>query len=164
MIGVNAPGKTTMLYKLKTGGIAQFTPTIDFNKQQIIFRDRTFDITEASGNYKLYDFFYRYMIHMNAIIIVVDSSQLSYGFYENLLQDTLKSCLKEFISFKNEKIPILILANKSDKSKHTDEEIISFTSINKYQDITFFKLIRTNCFTGEGLQEALEWIYENVQN
>ncbi|KAL4474241.1 hypothetical protein ABPG72_011150 [Tetrahymena utriculariae] len=163
MFGVLAPGKTTIINKFKNGKIVESNPTIGYIYEQIKYKDKRFDFKEASGGYRLYEIFKRLINDSDAIIIAVDSSQLIYGFYENLLQSTLKSCLQELIQLKKEKIPILILANKTDKSQHSDEEIISYTSVNKYQDIAFFKLIRTNCFTGEGLLEALEWIYENVQ-
>ncbi|EAR81135.2 ADP-ribosylation factor (macronuclear) [Tetrahymena thermophila SB210] len=164
MLGVNASGRTTMLYKLKTGQTLKVNPTVGFNVEEIMFKDKVFNFMDVGGGYKIYDNFHKYAIGSDAIIIVVDSSYLSYEFYENLLQNTLKSCLQELVEFKkNKKIPILILANKTDKSHYTDEEIIQYTSIDKYQDITFFKLIRTNCFTGQGLPEALQWIYENVQ-
>ena len=55
-------------------------------------------------------------------------------------------------------LPFLIMANKMDKCKHTDEEILRYVGVNRYGGQIKYHLVHTNGISGEGLQEALDWL------
>ncbi len=54
MVGLDAAGKTTILYKIKLGEIEYVTPTIGFNLEQVTYRNITFNGTHDSTRH---DFF-----------------------------------------------------------------------------------------------------------
>ena len=48
-------------------------------------------------------------------------------------------------------LPFLIMANKMDKCKHTDEEILRYVGVNRYGNQIKYHLVHTNGISGEGL-------------
>jgi len=48
-------------------------------------------------------------------------------------------------------VPFLIIANKKDNCKHTDEEILQFVGVTQYENQVKYHLIHTNALSGEGV-------------
>lgn len=53
MLGLDAAGKTTLLYKLKLGEIQTTIPTIGFNVESIEYRNFKFTVWDVGGQTKL---------------------------------------------------------------------------------------------------------------
>ncbi len=49
MLGLDAAGKTTVLYKLKLNEIVTTIPTIGFNVEEVIFQNVTMTIWDVGG-------------------------------------------------------------------------------------------------------------------
>jgi len=53
MLGLDAAGKTTLLYILKLGEIQTIIPTIGFNVETVEFRNLKFTVWDVGGQTKI---------------------------------------------------------------------------------------------------------------
>ena len=49
MLGLDAAGKTTILYKLKLGEVIQSVPTIGFNVESVEYKNIKFTVWDVGG-------------------------------------------------------------------------------------------------------------------
>merc|ERR1719384_1257718 len=76
MIGLDAAGKTTILYKLKLGEIVSTIPTVGFNVETLEYKNLKFTVFDVGGQDKIRPLWKHYYENANAIIFVVDSADL----------------------------------------------------------------------------------------
>ena len=74
MLGLDAAGKTTILYKLKVGEVVTTIPTIGFNVETVEYRDVTFQVWDVGGQDKIRKLWRHYYIGTTGIIFVVDAA------------------------------------------------------------------------------------------
>ena len=53
MVGLDAAGKTTILYKLKLGEIVTTIPTIGFNVETVEYKNISFTVWDVGGQDKI---------------------------------------------------------------------------------------------------------------
>ena len=53
MVGLDAAGKTTILYKLKLGENINTIPTIGFNVEQVVYKNISFTMWDVGGQDKI---------------------------------------------------------------------------------------------------------------
>ena len=109
MLGLDASGKTTILYKLKLGEIVNTIPTIGFNVETIEARTAgNFTIWDVGGNSRIRALWRHYLQNTEVVIWVVDSSDAG-RFSES--KDELHRILGED-ELKDARL--LVIANKQD--------------------------------------------------
>ncbi|KAG0195111.1 hypothetical protein BGX31_006740, partial [Mortierella sp. GBA43] len=76
LVGLDAAGKTTILYRLKLGEVVTTIPTIGFNVETITYNKFTLTIWDAycGGGGMFSRLWYHYLQNMDGMIFVVDSS------------------------------------------------------------------------------------------
>jgi len=74
MLGLDAAGKTTILYALKLGKINNTIPTIGFNVEELHYEKVSFMVWDVGGQEKLRNLWAHYYEGTNGLIFVVDSS------------------------------------------------------------------------------------------
>lgn len=74
MIGLDAAGKTTILYKLHLGEVVSTYPTIGSNVEEVTYRNMRFQVWDLGGQDMLRQTWKTYFINTHALIMVVDSS------------------------------------------------------------------------------------------
>ena len=74
MIGLDATGKTTILYKLKLGEIVFNIPQIGFSVETIEFNDMKFTIWDVKGQTEIRPLWRHYYQNIQALIFVIDSN------------------------------------------------------------------------------------------
>jgi small GTP-binding protein len=74
MVGLDAAGKTTVLYKLKLGEVVTPIPTIGFNVEEVNYKNITFNVWDIGGQTAIRQMWRHYYHGTNAVIFVVDSS------------------------------------------------------------------------------------------
>ena len=76
MVGLDAAGKTTILYKLKLGENVTTIPTIGFNVEGIECPDQNMRLTvwDIGGQDRIRPLWRHYFLNTGAIVFVVDSS------------------------------------------------------------------------------------------
>ena len=74
MAGLDAAGKTTILYNLKLGEVVTTIPTIGFNVETVEYKNISFTVWDIGGQDKIRKLWRYYYMGINAIIYVVDSN------------------------------------------------------------------------------------------
>ncbi|EGW33928.1 uncharacterized protein SPAPADRAFT_59312, partial [Spathaspora passalidarum NRRL Y-27907] len=108
MVGLDAAGKTTILYKLKLGEIVTTIPTIGFNVETVEYKNISFTVWDVGGQDKIRPLWRYYFQNTQGIIFVVDSndrdriSEAREELQQMLNEDELRDAL------------LLVFANKQD--------------------------------------------------
>merc|ERR1712137_1263575 len=74
MVGLDAAGKTTILYKLKLGELVTTIPTIGFNVETVQYKQISFTVWDVGGQDKIRPLWRHYYQNTQGIIFVVDSN------------------------------------------------------------------------------------------
>jgi len=74
MLGLDAAGKTTILYKLKLGEVVSSVPTIGFNVETLEYKKIKFTVWDVGGQDKIRLLWRHYYQNTQGLIYVVDSS------------------------------------------------------------------------------------------
>merc|ERR1719156_91928 len=74
MVGLDAAGKTTILYKLKLGEVVTTIPTIGFNVETVDYKNISFTVWDVGGQDKIRTLWRYYYQGTNGAIFIVDSS------------------------------------------------------------------------------------------
>ena len=73
-VGLDAAGKTTILYKLKLGEIVTTIPTIGFNVETVEYKNISFTVWDVGGQDKIRPLWRHYFQNTQGLIFVVDSN------------------------------------------------------------------------------------------
>ena len=74
MLGLDAAGKTTILYKLKLGEVVSSVPTIGFNVETVEYKNIKFTVWDVGGQDKIRLLWRHYYQNTQGLIYVVDSA------------------------------------------------------------------------------------------
>ena len=74
LVGLDAAGKTTTLYKLKLGEVVQAIPTVGFNVETVTYKNISFQCWDIGGQTILRNMWRHYYPNTNAVIFIVDST------------------------------------------------------------------------------------------
>merc|ERR1711934_1264852 len=74
MVGLDAAGKTTILYKLKLGEVVTTIPTVGFNVEEVEHKNIRMTVWDIGGQDKIRKLWRYYYNGVQGIIFVVDSS------------------------------------------------------------------------------------------
>ena len=74
MVGLDAAGKTTILYRLKLGEVKRTTPTIGFNVESVQYKNVKFNVWDVGGQSKIRPLWKHYYKGVGGVIFVVDSA------------------------------------------------------------------------------------------
>jgi ADP-ribosylation factor protein 1 len=115
MVGLDAAGKTTILYKLKLGEVVTTIPTIGFNVETVEYKKISFTVWDVGGQDKIRPLWRHYYQNTDALVFVVDSNDRdriddSQG-YERSARDELQRMLAED---ELRDAVVLVFANKQD--------------------------------------------------
>ncbi|KAK9687097.1 ADP-ribosylation factor family [Popillia japonica] len=151
MIGLDAAGKTTILYKLKLGEIVTTIPTIGFNVETVEYKNISFTVWDVGGQNKIRPLWRHYFENTNGIIFVVDSSD------RDRIVEARKELHNIFEENELKNVMLLVLANKQDlPTAMSADEIKEKLQFNKLYNKWY---IQPTCATkGSGLYEGLDWL------
>ncbi|CAM2721454.1 unnamed protein product [Rotaria socialis] len=160
MVGLDAAGKTTILYKLKLGEIVTTIPTIGmcFNVETVEYKNISFTVWDVGGQDKIRPLWRHYFQNTQGLIFVVDSNDRErIGEAREELQRMLSEDeLREAI--------ILIFANKQDLPNAMNAaEITDKLGLHSLRNRNWY--IQAACATsGDGLYEGLDWLSNQLKN
>ncbi|KAJ1734718.1 Arf GTPase arf1 [Coemansia biformis] len=157
MVGLDAAGKTTILYKLKLGEIVTTIPTIGFNVETVEYKNISFTVWDVGGQDKIRPLWRHYFQNTQGIIFVVDSndrdriSEARDELQRMIGEDELRDAI------------LLVFANKQDlPNAMTNEEIVDLLNLGTLRHRDWF--IQKTCATsGDGLYEGLDWLSSNLK-
>ncbi|XP_006876183.1 PREDICTED: ADP-ribosylation factor 1 isoform X2 [Elephantulus edwardii] len=139
MVGLDAAGKTTILYKLKLGEIVTTIPTIGFNVETVEYKNISFTVWDVGGQDKIRPLWRHYFQNTQGLIFVVDSND------------------RERVNEAREEL-MRMLAEDELRDAITDKlGLHSLRHRNWY--------IQATCATsGDGLYEGLDWLSNQLRN
>ena len=157
LLGVEAVGKTGLLYKLKNNDSRlNEIPTAGFNVDEIKYKNFRLTMWDLAGNVKsrpLWDHYYK---NVHGVIYIVDSADIC-------RLDMVKNNLLETIQ--NERLRdsiFLIYANKQDLAYALKpQEIIDRFKLNEISD-RILHVQGSSFLTGEGIYEGLDWLVDQI--
>jgi small GTP-binding protein len=157
MLGLDAAGKTTILYKFKVGEVVTTIPTIGFNVETVEYKKVTFQVWDVGGQDKIRKLWRHYYSGSTGVIFVVDASDKE---RMNLARQEMMSVLD---TEEMRGVPLLVYANKQDlPGSMTSSEVADKLHLYDIRDRQWFIQAAT-AITGTGLYEGLDWM-AGVQN
>ena len=153
-MGLDAAGKTTVLYMLKLGEVVTTIPTIGFNVETVEHKNFAFTAWDVGGKDKIRPLWRHYYQNTHAIIFVIDSNdrdrldEAHDELHRMLCEDELLDA------------SLLIFANKQDLPNAMSTQVITdWLRLDSLRDRNWF--VQGCCATtGDGLYDGLEWLVD----
>merc|ERR1711970_662310 len=108
MVGLDAAGKTTILYKFKLGDVVTTIPTIGFNVETVEYKNISFTMWDVGGQDKIRRLWRHYYQGTNGLIYVVDSND------RERIEDAREELHKMLNEDEMADAVVLVFANKQD--------------------------------------------------
>jgi len=152
MVGLDAAGKTTILYKLKLGEIVTTIPTIGFNVETVEYKNISFTVWDVGGQDKIRPLWRHYFQNTQGLIFVIDSNDRE---RVNEAKDELNKMLGED---ELRDAVLLVFANKQDLPNAMNcAELSEKLGLASIRGRKWY--IQSTCATqGQGLYEGLDWL------
>jgi len=158
MVGLDAAGKTTILYKLKLGEIVTTIPTIGFNVETVEYKNVNFTVWDVGGQDKIRPLWRHYFQNTQGLIFVVDTND----------QERLTEARNELNRMLSEDelrdAVLLVFANKQDLPNALQASVVTqrlgLNSLNNRQ----WYMQATCATTGSGLYEGLDWLTRTLSD
>ena len=156
MVGLDAAGKTTILYKLKLGEVVTTIPTIGFNVETVEFKNINFTVWDVGGQDKIRLLWRHYYQNTQGLIFVVDSND------RDRIDDAREELHRMMGEDELKDAVLLIFANKQDlQGALTPSEVTEKMGLATIRQRVWH--IQGTCATiGEGLVEGLDWLSKHV--
>ncbi|XP_029642088.1 ADP-ribosylation factor 1-like 2 [Octopus sinensis] len=158
MVGLDAAGKTTILYKLKLGEIVTTIPTIGFNVETVEYKNISFTVWDVGGQDKIRPLWRHYFQNTQGLIFVVDSND----------RERIQEACEELNRMLNEDelrdAVVLVFANKQDLPNAMNAaEVTDKLQLHGLTNRSWY--IQATCATsGDGLYEGLDWLSNQLKS
>jgi len=153
MVGLDAAGKTTILYKLKIGQVLTTIPTIGFNVETVQYKNISFTVWDVGGQDKIRPLWRHYYAGSNGLIFVIDSSD----------RDRIDDAHAELSRILEEEdmrdAAVLVYANKQDlPNSMSATEIRARLGLENLPRQRKWYVQPACAPSGDGLYEGLDWL------
>jgi small GTP-binding protein len=156
MLGLDAAGKTTVLYKLKLGEPVTTIPTIGFNVETIEYRRFNMNVWDVGGQDRIRALWRHYFHNTQGLIYLVDCNDVrrldeaSQELHKLLAEDELRESV------------LLVYANKQDlPNAIKPQELANRLKLHSITNRPWH--VQGTCATtGDGLYEGLDWLGEQI--
>ena len=157
MVGLDAVGKTSILYKLKLGETVEVIPTIGYNMETLDFGNVSLIVWDVSAHTRRnWRHFY---FDSQGLIFVLDSNnrQQIYEAKDELRSLTLADELRDVV--------VLILANKQDiHGTMSIDELTEQMDLNNLLQRHRWHIQPTSVIEGKGLSEGFNWLADALNS
>jgi len=158
LLGLDAAGKTTLLYKLKLAETVHTIPTIGFNVETVQYRNINFTMWDIGGQEKIRPLWRHYYNAVDALIFVVDSND------HERMSEAAEELQKLMGEDELRNATVLVFANKQDLPNAASIAEIS-NSMGMHEVRNKPWLVQTCVASnGEGLYEGLDWLAKTISN
>uniref|UniRef100_A0AC34Q2U1 ADP-ribosylation factor 6 n=1 Tax=Panagrolaimus sp. JU765 TaxID=591449 RepID=A0AC34Q2U1_9BILA len=157
MLGLDAAGKTSILYRLKLGQPIKSIPTVGFNVETVVYKNIKFNVWDVGGQDKIRPLWRHYYTGSQALIFVLDAAD----------RDRIDEARQELHRIINDRemkeAIILVFANKQDlPDAMKPNEIQDKLGLTRLRDRNWY--VQPSCATnGEGIYEGLTWLSANCK-
>jgi len=152
VLGLDNAGKTTILYKMQVGTVVSTIPTIGFNVETVSHKNVKFQVWDLGGQTSIRPYWRCYYPNTQAIIYVVDSSDVerigtsSEEFHALLEEEELKDSI------------LLVFANKQDlPGALSDAEVAEQLGLSSIKNRTW-SIFKCSALSGEGITAGLDFL------
>lgn len=155
MLGLDAAGKTTVLYKLKLNETVTTIPTVGFNVEGIETRNNVrMTMWDVGGQDKIRKLWKHYFLNTDAIVFVVDSADRERIFEaSNELESILASD-----EIRDSCKCVLVYANKQDlPNTMPTSEIVEKMRLSQHRHLEWY-IQPSVATTGDGIYEGIDWM------
>ncbi|GAA5811211.1 ADP-ribosylation factor, Arf Arf6 [Mucor flavus] len=136
MLGLDAAGKTTILYKLKLNQSVTTIPTVGFNVESVTYKNVKFNVWDVGGQDKIRNLWRHYYTGTQGLIFVIDCQdknrieEARQELYRIISDREMKDCL------------LLIFANKQDlPGSFTPAEVTDILGLAKLRERICYPLL-----------------------
>jgi len=160
LCGLDAAGKTTILYMSKLGEVVTTIPTIGFNVETVTYGNLQLTAWDVGGRDKIRPLWRHYYANTSGFIFVLDS---------NDRERIAEACDELHIMANEDELknkPILIFANKQDLPNiMTLDEIKEKLNLSKLDSMkTKWHLQPSHATKNEGIHEGFQWLARAIQS
>ncbi|XP_075702702.1 uncharacterized protein LOC142666514 [Rhinoderma darwinii] len=151
LLGLDAAGKTTLLYKLKLNETVTTIPTIGFNVETVEpIRNVTFTVWDVGGQTKIRALWKHYFMNTDGLVFVVDSAD------PERFQEAREELIAIMENNEMRGVPFVVMANKQDlpgaRKPMELAESLGLTKMKGHQ----WHVQGCCAASGDGLVEGLE--------
>lgn len=158
VLGLDAAGKTSMLYKLKCADIVSEIPTIGFNVERCRYRGLSFVCWDVGGRDKIRPLWRHYFKRSKGLVFVVDSND------KERLDDARQELLLTLQEDEMADIPLLVFANKQDlPGALSDTEIAGRLGLHDLRNRKWY-IQGSSATSGVGLWQGLDWLVGELKS
>ncbi|XP_029007384.1 uncharacterized protein LOC114855983 [Betta splendens] len=155
MVGLDAAGKTTLLYRMKLSEVVTTVPTIGFNVETVEYRNISFTVWDVGGQTIIRPLWRHYYTNTQGLIFVVDSND----------PERMKEAADELHMMLEESelrdVAVLVLANKQDLPRAMSASDI--TAALGLSTVSQRWFVQASCaVSGSGLVQGLDWLSEQI--
>ena len=152
MVGLDAAGKTTILYQLKMGETVKTIPTIGFNVETLDYKGLCFTVWDVGGQDKIRVLWKHYYQNTDGLIFVVDSND------KDRIDDAAEEVKKMLSEEELKDCALLVMANKQDlNGALSPNELTEKMGLSQIKGRSWL-VQGTSAHTGQGLKEGLDWM------
>lgn len=158
MLGLDAAGKTTVLYKIKLNETVATIPTIGFNVETVQpVKGLTFTVWDVGGQDKIRPLWRHYYQNCEGLIYVVDSAD------RERMIEAREELFGILDSDEMRGVPVVIVANKQDlPGSQSVAQIVDQLCLQKLVGRQWY--VQAACATtGEGVYEAMSQLAPMVK-
>lgn len=157
MCGLDASGKTTILYKMKLGDVSTIMPTIGFNIEKAKYKNVDFTVWDVGGRGQIRPLWRHYFQDANALVFVVDSND----------RERLEEASQELSRMMKEdelaNAVLLVFANKQDLPNALSiQEVTARLRLNELPASRRWSIQSCCATSGDGLYEGFDTLSNSI--
>jgi len=157
LLGLDNAGKTTLLHRLRTGGVRSFPPTDrPYQTEKFICQGITFQAWDLGGHEAVRHLWQDYVCECKAVLFLVDASDIER--MEEVSYE-LDSLIEEGVL---QDLPVALVFNKCDlPTALPSTEILktlNYDTLSSVQGEDKMKAFRISVLKGEGHQDVFRWV------
>ena len=152
MVGLDAAGKSTILYKLKMSETIKTIPTIGFCVETLNYKNLNFTVCYVGGQDKNRVLWKHYYQNTDGLIFVVDSND------RDRIEDAAEELKKMLAEEELKDCAVLVMANKQDLNGALNpNDVTAKMGMGQLKGRQWL-VQGTSATTGQGLKEGLDWM------
>ncbi|KNE64184.1 small GTP-binding protein domain [Allomyces macrogynus ATCC 38327] len=151
MVGLDYAGKTTMLYRLKSGAVVTTIATIGFNVEVVQYGPVSFTVWDVGYQSQTLPLYRHYYEMTSAIMFIVDSTDVA-------RIDEARNVMARVCGDNDLRdVAVLVFANKQDKPDALSADAVADRlEVGKLMQPVHVQA--ASAVTGDGLEEGMAWL------
>ncbi|KAH8084051.1 ADP-ribosylation factor family-domain-containing protein [Filobasidium floriforme] len=152
ILGLDAAGKTTILYKITTGEVVAAAATVGSNHEVYTYKNMKLGLIDIAGQSSHRQSWSQYFQATSGVILVIDST-------DRARMDLVRQELLKMMSDENLKDALLLVyANKQDlPNAMSPSEVSTGLNLTSLKDRDW-QIFGASALKGAGLFEGLDWL------